>query len=48
MKSNKITLAIVFFAIGLFSFTSLQAQEAKTFFYQYSGFTLSLTYEGES
>ena len=32
MKSNKITLAIVFFAIGLFSFTSLQAQEAKTFF----------------
>ena len=27
MKSNKITLAIVFFAIGLFSFTSLQAQE---------------------
>lgn len=31
MKSNKITLAIVFFAIGLFSFTSLQAQEAKTF-----------------
>ena len=32
MKSNKITLAIVFFAIGLFSFTSLQAQEAKTLF----------------
>ena len=32
MRSNKITLAIVFFAIGLFSFTSLQAQEAKTFF----------------
>lgn len=32
MKVNKLTLNIVLFVIGLFSFASLQAQEAKTLF----------------
>lgn len=30
MKSNKITHTIAFFIIGLFTFVSSQAQEAKT------------------
>ena len=47
MKSNKITHTIAFFIIGLFTFVSSQAQEAKTLFYQRAGFTLSLAYEGE-
>ena len=32
MKSNKITHTIAFFIIGLFTFVSSQAQEAKTLF----------------
>ena len=32
MKSNKITYTIAFFIIGLFTFVSSQAQEAKTLF----------------
>ena len=32
MKSNKITHTIAFFIIGLFTFVSSHAQEAKTLF----------------
>lgn len=47
MKSNKITHTIAFFIIGLFTFVSSQAAGSKDSFYQRSGFTLSLAYEGE-